>query len=70
MSAIQIANLEARVAAIEDYINNLQTAIERMVSLEQAEQLGLLGQNDIEDLKSQVAGLMSRVQTLESYHRT
>ena len=70
MSLIRIANLEARVTALEDYINNLQTAIMKMVSLEQAEQLGLLGQQEIEDLEAQVAALMSRVQTLESYHRT
>ena len=70
MSAIRLANVEARVQALEDYINNLQTAIAKMVSLEQAEQLGLLNQNDVEDLEAQVAALMSRVQTLETYHRT
>ena len=70
MSLVRIANLEARVTALEDYINNLQIAIMKMVSLEQAEQLGLLGQQEIEDLESQVAGLESRVQTLENYHRT
>ena len=70
MTAIEVTNLQQRVAALEDYINYLQGALIKMVTLEQAEQLGLLNQNDIEELKVRATGLEARVATLESYHRT
>ena len=70
MSARQLAALEARVLALEDYINYLQGALRKMVTLEQAEQLGLLNQNDIEVLEDRMDGVEARVSTLENYHRS
>ena len=69
-TAQRLASLEARIVALEDYINNLQNAIMTMVTLDQAEQLGLIVQDDVDDLESRMDGVEARVATLESYHRT
>lgn len=64
------ASVLARVAALEDLYNNLQNAVLKMVSLDQAEQLGLLAQDGIDELESRVAALEARVNTLENYRRS
>ena len=68
--ADQLASMEARIQSLEDAYNNLQNAILKMVTLDQAEQLGLLGQDDIAELQSRMDGVEARVESLELNSRT
>ena len=71
MSVAQtLSSHEQRIQSLEDSYNNLVNAILKMVTLEQAEQLGLLGQDGVEELESRMDGVEARVSTLELYHRS
>ena len=70
ISATEYAALLSRVQAIESRLNNIQYALLKMVTVEQAEQLGLIGQNEVEELEAVVQALVSRVTLLEGYHAT
>ena len=57
---------EKRIQAIETMLNNVQTAIGNLMSKTQTQQLLLIKQTEIDDLKSRVSSLETQVATLQS----
>lgn len=70
LSSTEYQALLNRVAALEDAVNNIMTAFQKMVTLDQVTQLGLIRQTEVAQSTVRIVGLESRVATLESYHRT
>lgn len=70
VGSVEYQALLARVQALEDWANNVQTAMSKFVTIDQITQLGLLRQTEVAASSVRITGLESRVSTLESYHRT
>lgn len=56
---------EARILAIEQMLNNLQTAVRNLASKQQIRQLLLLKQTEVDNLTSRVAELEVLVAVLQ-----
>ena len=69
LSTQQYNALIARIEALENTVNILQTVIQKLVTVEQASQLSLLRNQDIESLEDRMDGVETRVSTLENYHK-
>ena len=66
----QYLDLERRVTALEAAINNMITALTKLVTVDQVTRLDLLRQTEVAQHTVQIAGIESRLTSLESYHRT
>lgn len=69
VSTVEYNALLSRISVLENTCKILYDTLIRFVTVEQAEQLGLLGQQDVEALKTRVTGLEARVATLENHHK-
>jgi len=61
----QLQTIEQDINAIKIAMKNLVTAMHKMVTLEQAQQLGLINQTDVAELQTLVEDLIDRVELLE-----
>jgi len=69
-TANQYLNQERRIEALEAAVNNLITAMTKLVTVDQVTRLDLLRQTEVAQHSVQITGIESRLLTLESYHRT
>lgn len=70
MSSVEYTALLKRVAALENKVNDLVTAIGKLVTTSSIVQLGLLKQTAISQLETRMDSVEARVDVLETYHQT
>lgn len=70
VSNVEYTTLINRLASLENQVNQLTTAVSKLVSLDQVTQLGLLRQTEIDQLDTRVDALEAQVEALESYHKS
>ena len=59
-----------RVRALEERVNNIVTALSKMITIDQVAQLGLIRQTEVAQHAVRLEGIETRLEELESYHRT
>lgn len=60
------ASEELRIRAIESKLNDLQTALNNVPSMQQMKAILHIRQREVDDLRTRVAALESQVATLQS----
>jgi hypothetical protein len=65
MTTAQYEALLVRISAIEEHLNNLTTAINRCVTMNEVSQLQILTETRLADVEVTTAALASRVQAIE-----
>lgn len=65
MTLAQYEALLERVTALEEHVNDLTTAINRMVSIAEVQQIHTLTETRIDDLAVTVTALENRVTAIE-----
>lgn len=70
VSSTEYEALLNRVRALEERVNNIVTALSKMVTIDQVTQLGLIRQTEVAQHNVRLEGIEARLEELESYHRT
>jgi polyhydroxyalkanoate synthesis regulator phasin len=70
ISMIEYSTLLARLEAVENRLERIETALHQLVSMDQVTALGLIRQTEISDLTTRVSALEQQVTALEQYHRS
>lgn len=70
ISTIQYNTLLARVEALERRVERAETAITKLVSMNQVTQLGLLRQTEVADLDTRMDAIEQQVTALEVFHQS
>jgi polyhydroxyalkanoate synthesis regulator phasin len=68
-SNVEYTTLLARVEALERRMERAETALTRLVSIDQITQLGLINQTEISDLDTRLDAVELQVTALEQYHK-
>jgi vacuolar-type H+-ATPase subunit D/Vma8 len=66
VSTDQYQGILARLAALENHLNNVTIALDRFVELNQVQQLLVVIQTTLDDLTSRVGALETRVGIIEN----
>jgi tetrahydromethanopterin S-methyltransferase subunit B len=61
----QYNRMLSRITSLEQHVNDLSVALDRMITLEQMNQLQVILQTDIDDMQTQIDALETRVTGLE-----
>lgn len=69
MSSVEYSTLLERVEAIERRLSRIETALTKLVSIDQVTQLGLLRQTELSDLDTRMDSVEERVTGLEAFHQ-
>ena len=68
VSQVQYNTLVARLEAVERRLAHIETALSKLVSINQVTQLGLLRQTELSELDTRATSLEERVVALEQFH--
>jgi BMFP domain-containing protein YqiC len=66
VSTEQYQGILARLAALENHLNNVTIALDRFVELNQVQQLLVVIQTTLDDLITRVSALESRIEIIEN----
>lgn len=70
VSSVEYNTLLARIEALERRIERAETAITKLVSMDQVTALGLVRQTELSDLDTRMDAIEQQVTALEKYHLT
>jgi len=68
VSSVEYTALLNRLEAVESRLERIETAIGKLVSIDQVTDLGLIRQTEIADLTTRVDALEQQVTALQQYH--
>lgn len=69
MSTVEYNTLLERVEAIETRLSRIETALTKLVSIDQVTQLGLLRQTELSTLDTRMDSVEQRIVALEQFHK-